>query len=200
MRSISAQCSPILPRHIEFDSAPSLSNSAPNSLLPIHDVHEEASSRSMLDATPVKANRRHHKSKSQRAAEYLAAQIDFDSLANYPMVNPMTQGMISSFNQLKSPNLPKVIPMKQPTKTPLINESQAPPPTKSKKSDTWQVVNSMTTTGTETGHSTGASTCCVPPEKNRKGQRSGGPSKGRDDDNKEPPRQSSRSTRHGCSA
>lgn len=138
MRSISAQCSPILPRHIEFDSIVSLSNSAPICLHPGTDEvvvlaeererEEEAESiavttegvvsernRGISEPTPVKSHRRHtnHKSKSQRAAEYLASQIDFDSLASYPLVNPKTQGIISSFNQLKSPNLPTVIPMRQ---------------------------------------------------------------------------------------
>lgn len=126
MRSISAQCSPIMPRHIEFDNIVSLSNSAP---MPLHPVQDEELDRLMepavivpsnptikggVDATPVKSHRRqNHKSKSQRAAEYLASQIDFDSLASYPKVNPKTQGIISSFNQLKSPNLPRIIPMRQ---------------------------------------------------------------------------------------
>lgn len=186
MRSISAQCSPIMPRHIEFDSLVNLSNSAPIPLHPVHGYEEDPSqqneseevsrcdpNRVAPDASALKAHRRHHKSKSQRAAEYLASQIDFDSLASYPLVNPKTQGIISSFNHLKSPNLPRVIPMKQPQQT--MNGDGAvttppPPPSttvssKVKKGDNSQVKSTTTATGGTD------STQQVPGGKSKKGGR-----------------------------
>lgn len=214
MRSISAQCSPIMPRHIEFDSVVSLSNSAPISLHPVNndecnpeDGPNSATNNSVrgaLDATPVKTHRRpNHKSKSQRAAEYLASQIDFDSLASYPLVNPMTQGIISSFNQLKSPNMPRVVPMKQQQAEPKARKGGS-------NSNEHSLINSTASTRRSGGagefsHSTTATTCCTtggtPAQimggKARKSGRGsdrlmgGQLSKGRDDDNNEPIRQSS---------
>lgn len=199
-RSISAQCSPIMPRHIEFEGVVSLSNSAPISLNPVQDLTGEetcaaASDRGMLDATPVKSHRRHnHKSKSQRAAEYLASQIDFDSLASYPLVNPKTQGIISSFNHLKSPNLPTVIPMRQPqTQNADLQLSSARP---QKKGDHPSQITSAgaTTTSTGVGGEGMQQVVNVGGKSNKKGGRStsGGQTKGRDrDEDNNEPRQSS---------
>lgn len=206
-RSISAQCSPIMPRHIEFEGIVSLSNSAPISLNPVQDLNGEqtcaaGTDRGMLDATPVKSHRRHnHKSKSQRAAEYLASQIDFDSLASYPLVNPKTQGIISSFNHLKSPNLPTVIPMRQPqTQNGDLQLSTTTSSARSqKKGDlpsqiTAAGATTTTTTTTGVGGDGMQQVVNVGGKSNRKGGRStaaGGQTKGnRDEDNNEP-RQSS---------
>lgn len=174
LRSVSAQCSPILPRHIEFDGLVNLSNSAP---IPLHSANDDDNNqttgdnlngRGQLDATPVKSHRRHnHKSKSQRAAEYLASQIDFDSLASYPQVNPKTQGIISSFNQLKSPNLPRVIPMKQQQQQHPQKNSADVLLSKVKKGAAGD-----TSTCGESSHSTVATTCCA-------GTRTSSPSSGR---------------------
>lgn len=199
MRSISAQCSPIMPRHIEFEGVLNVSNSAPISLHPVQDNVEPMDAGGagvMLDATPVKSHRRHnhHKSKSQRAAEYLAAQIDFDSLASYPMVNPKTQGIISSFNHLKSPNLPRVIPMRQQPQPQNGKDLQTSNSARPKKGD-YQSTSATTATTTMTTTCVGGD--CIPQVvagKCRKGGRSTGQAKGGaryyDDDNNEP-RQSS---------
>lgn len=191
MRSISAQCSPIMSRHIEFDDMANLSNSAPISLNPsvantttTTTVQDEPIQHPAMDATPVKTHRRpNHKSKSQRAAEYLASQIDFDSLSSYPMVNPKTQGIISSFNQLKSPNLPRVLPMKQQQQAARNGESDSQRGT-AKKVDTSTTGGTITTTT-----SVGETTQQVVSNGGAKSKRSGR-GKAKNEDNNEP-RQSS---------